>query len=78
MSAMTDLQTDVANEDTVIASAVTMINGFAAALDAAIAAAQAGNDTALTALSADVKAQAATLANSVAANTPAPPAPPAP
>lgn len=70
---LTQLQADVANEDTVIGSAVTLINGIAARID------QAGGDpAALTALSADIKAQSAALAAAVAANTPPPAPAPAP
>lgn len=70
MSALSDLQVAVANEDTVIASAITLINGFAAQLAAA------GTDAAaLAALQADVTARASALAAAVASNTPAAPAP---
>jgi hypothetical protein len=74
MSDLSDLQAAVTAEDTVIASAVTLIQGFAAQLAAA------GTDpVALAALTSDVKTQAASLAAAVAANTPAAPAPaPAP
>ena len=73
MTALTDLQAAVAAEDTVIASALTLINGFAAQLAAA------GTDpVALAALTTDVTAQAASLAAAVAANTPAAPPAPAP
>src|SRR5450631_765455 len=63
MSAMDDLATSVAAEDTVIDSAVALINGFSAQLTAA------GTDPAkLTALKADVDAKKATLAAAVLAN----------
>lgn len=66
MSALTDLQAAVAAEDTVIASAVTLINGIPALIAAA------GTDpAALTALQSDITAQATALAAAVAANTPA-------
>ena len=66
MSALDDLTAAVAAEDTVIDSAVTLINGFAAQLAAA------GTDaTKLAALQADIKAKTATLSAAVAANTPA-------
>lgn len=68
MSAMTDLAAKVAAEDTVIASAVVLINGFGARLAAA------GTDAdALAALAADVNSQTNALASAVAANTPAAP-----
>lgn len=74
MSAITDLQSAVAAEDTVLDSAVVLIQGFAAQLAAA------GTDPALlAALKADIDTHAQTLAAAVAANTPAAPAPnPAP
>jgi hypothetical protein len=69
-----DLTDAVAAEDTVIDSAIVLIEGFAAQLAAA------GTDPAkLAALSADITAKTAALAAAVAANTPAAPAPtPAP
>ena len=70
MSALSDLQAAVAAEDTVITSAVTLINGFAAQLAAA------GTDpAALQALTADITAKATALATAVAQNTPAAPTP---
>lgn len=68
MSALTDLQAAVTAEDTAIASAITLLNGLKAALDAAIA---SGDPAALAALSADIGAQTTALANAVTANTPA-------
>ena len=67
MSALSDLQAKVAAEDTAIASAITLLNGLKAALDAAIA---SGDPAALAALSADIDAQTAALAAAVTANTP--------
>lgn len=72
----------VAREDTVIGSAVTLINGFAStlsAIQAQLAAAIAANDPAalqavsdsLTATATDVASQSSALAAAVAANTPA-------
>lgn len=71
MSASLDaLQATVASNTSVIASAKTLIDGFSARLDAAIAAAKAGDDSAaLDALSAELKASDEALAASVAANT---------
>jgi hypothetical protein len=70
MSALDDLTAAITQEDTVIASAITLINGFAAQLAAA------GTDpTKLAALQADVTAKSEALAAAVAANTPAAPAP---
>lgn len=76
MADLTALQASVAAEDTVIASAETLLQGLSAALTAA------GTDpAALAALKADIDNQTSALAAAVAANTPAstPPAPaPAP
>ena len=66
---MTDLQAAVAAEDTVIDSAVTLLNGISAQIADA-----AGDRAASLALSADVKAKSDALAAAVVANTP--PAPP--
>lgn len=66
MSALSDLQAQVAAEDTVIASAITLLNGLKAALDAAIA---SGDPAALAALSADITAQTTALSAAVATNT---------
>lgn len=68
MSAFSDLQAAVAANDTVIASAVTLIEGFSAQLAAAGA-----DPAALAALKSDIDANAAKLAAAVAANTPAAP-----
>jgi hypothetical protein len=68
MSALSDLQAKVAAEDTVVDSAITLLQGLKTALDAAIA---AGNTDALVALSADIDAKTQALAGAVAANTPA-------
>jgi hypothetical protein len=69
---LAQLQADVAAEDTVVDSAVTLLTGIKAALDAAIA---SGNPAALTALSADIQAKTAVLSQAVATNTPAAPTP---
>jgi GAF domain-containing protein len=76
------LTTTVTNETTVEASAVALINGFAAQLATAVANAQAAGATPaelaeLTALQAQVAASSTTLAAAVTANTPAAPAAPA-
>lgn len=66
MSLLSDLQADVAAEDTVIDSAVALLKGLKDALDAA------GTDpVALAALKTDLEAKTAALAAAVAANTPA-------
>lgn len=72
MSALDDLAAAVAAEDTVIDSAITLLNGLKAALDAA------GTDpTKLAALSSDITAKTAALSAAITANTPAAPASPA-
>ena len=65
---LSTLQANVANESTVIDSAVVLLQGLAAQI-AALAPTQAAID----ALSADVAAKAAALAAAVVANTPAGP-----
>lgn len=76
MSALTDLQTKVANNTSVINSAVDLIVGLKKSLDDAIAANAAGdNGAALAALSAELGASDAALSEAVTANTPAAPAP---
>jgi hypothetical protein len=72
MADTTGLQSQVETTKGVEASAVALINGFQAKLDAAIAEAVAANDaadlTALTNLSAQLKASSDDLAAAVAAN----------
>lgn len=66
MAAIDDLQAAVAAEDTVIDSAITLIQGIPALIAAA------GVDPAkLQALQADITAKSTALAGAVAANTPA-------
>lgn len=66
MAAIDDLQAAVAAEDTVIDSAITLIQGIPALIAAA------GVDPAkLAALQSDITAKSAALAGAVAANTPA-------
>jgi hypothetical protein len=69
------LQADVAADATVEASAVTLIDGFAAQLAAAVAAAVAAGATpdqlsSLNALHTSIEANSAGLSAAVAANTP--------
>lgn len=73
-NALDALTAEVARDKGVISSAATLISGFKAQLDAAIAAAKAGdNSAALDALSADLHGSVDQLAAAVAANTPAAP-----
>jgi hypothetical protein len=64
------LKKSVADNTTVIGSAITLIQGLKQKLDDAIA---SGDPAALTALSAELGAQDQALADTVAANTPADP-----
>ena len=73
MSSIQDLQAAVAAQDTVIQSAITLIEGFNSRLQSAIA--ELPSNTALETLASDVNAHASALADAVAANTPAPAAP---
>lgn len=73
MSALDDLTAQVAQTTSIEASAVTLIEGIAAELQAA------GTDPAkLSALTSNLNASAKALAAAVAANTPAAPPAPAP
>jgi hypothetical protein len=75
MSALSDLQAQVAANTSVEASAVTLIQGLAAQ----IATAAAASDTAaLQALSSQLNSSASALAAAITANTPAAPPAPAP
>lgn len=66
MAAVDDLQASVTAEDTVIDSAITLLQGLSALLAAA------GTDPAkLAALKSDIDAKSGALAAAVAANTPA-------
>lgn len=73
MATLQDLQDEVTQEDTVIDSAVTLIQGLAAQV-----AALTPNQAAIDALAADIKGRSDALAAAVAAGTPAAPATPAP
>jgi hypothetical protein len=68
MSVLSDLQARVAAEDTVIDSAITLLQGLKTQLDAAVA---SGDPAALQALSDDIGAKTQALADAVTANTPA-------
>ena len=65
------LEAEVTNLTSVVDSAVALLNGIAARIDAAVAASDAGDNTKLTELASSVRAQADGLAAAVAANTPA-------
>lgn len=68
MAAIDDLTAAVARDTDVDASAITLLNGLKAQLDAAIA---AGDPAALQALSDQLGTNASALADAVSANTPA-------
>jgi len=70
VATLADVQAAVTAEDTVIDSAVTLIQGLAAQIKALPA-----NQAAIDALAADVTAKAKVLADAVVANTPAAPTP---
>ena len=65
------LITEVADLTTVADSAIALMDGFAARLDAAITADNLSDNTNVAQLSADFKAQKSRLAEAVARNTPA-------
>ena len=72
MATLTDVQAAVTAEDSVIDSAIALIQGLAAQV-----AALPPNQAAIDALAADITAKSAALAAAVTANTPAAPAAPA-
>ena len=77
MTALTDLQAKVAANTTVVASAVTLIQGLKSSLDAAIKANAGGdNGAALAALSTSLDSTDTALAAAITANTPAAPTAP--
>jgi nucleoid-associated protein YgaU len=72
MSALDDLTAQVAANNNVIQSAVTLLTGLKASLDAAIASAkQMGDTSPIEALSASLGTSDAALAAAITANTPA-------
>lgn len=80
---ITALQDQVAKDTAVESSAITLINGIAARVQAAVDAALAAGATpaqlqSLTDLGTALSTSSAALAAAVAANTPTPPPPPGP
>lgn len=71
MADFTALTAEVDRNRTVVGSAVALINGIAAKIDAAVAANDATDNTALTDLAASLRSDSDTLASAVAAHTPA-------
>lgn len=74
---LTELTTEIERNSTIDGSAIVLINGIAARIDKAVAAAAAGDTAALTALASSLRSSSTALAEAVAANTPAeePPTP---
>ena len=70
MAEFTEIEAQVASTVGVEASAAALINGFQARLDEAIAANDAGDNSKLAALSADLRASSDALAAAVASNPP--------
>lgn len=64
-----ELQAEVARNESVDDSAIALLNGIAARIDAAVAAAEAGNTAALTQLASDLRSSSDSLAAAVSANT---------
>lgn len=75
MADFSGVNAEVARLTDVVASAVALINGIADKIAAAVAANDAGDNTALSGLADSLRAQADGLAAAVAANTPSEPAP---
>lgn len=80
MADFTEEEGVIAELETVVDSAVALIEGIAVQIDAAVAANDAGDNTQLSTLSARIRAKKDALAAAVAANTTAasevPPPPP--
>ena len=69
MASFDEITAEVERTKSVTQSAIALLNGIAARIDAAIAANDAGDNTALGSLSADIRANADSLAAAVQANT---------
>ena len=74
MADFSGVNSEVARLTDVVGSAVALINGIAGQIDAAVAANDAGDNTALAGLADSLRAQSDSLAAAVAQNTPAAPA----
>lgn len=75
MADFTETETEVAGLRDVVPSVVALLDGIAAQVDAAVAANDAGDNSKLSTLSSDIRAQKQALADAVARNTPAAPTP---
>jgi len=73
MADFSGVNAEVSRLTDVVASAIALINGIAARIDEAVAANDAGDNTALAGLADSLRAQGDSLAEAVAANTPAEP-----
>ncbi len=73
MADFSGVNSEVTRLTDVVQSAVALINGIAGKIDAAVAANDAGDNTALSGLADSLRAQSDGLAAAVAANTPAEP-----
>lgn len=73
MADFTAMQAEVERNRSVVGSAVALINGIAAKIDAAVVANDASDNTALTDLANSLRADSDSLAAAVSANTPAEP-----
>ena len=69
MASFEEITAEVERTKTITQSAIALLNGIAARIDAAIAANDAGDNTALGSLSSDIRANADALASAVEANT---------
>ena len=77
MADFTQLEAEVTNLSTVVDSAVAVINGIAAQVEAAVAANDAGDNSKLATLATDIRGRANALATAVASGTVAEDEPPA-
>lgn len=69
MADFSEVNAEVTKLETVVDSAVALINGIAARIEAAVKANDAGDNTALTGLAASLRGDGQKLADAVAANT---------
>lgn len=75
MADFAGMTAEIERNRTVVGSAVALINGIAAKIDAAVAANDATDNTALTDLANSLRTDSDSLAAAVSANTPTEPTP---
>lgn len=75
MADFTGMTAEIERNRSVVQSAVTLINGIAAKIDAAVAENDASDNTALTDLANSLRSDSDSLAAAVVANTPGEPTP---